>query len=77
MLPRLNKPLKRRIDERLVATFTKDGVELRGYRCRKRLFASWSQIAAVADSDTPIEVISDERLGRAAMQRINALFANT
>jgi len=56
-LTSLNRPIVRRLrreDLPLVVRITELGVEWRFYRCRRRRFATWEQIASLSGGDKPM-----------------------
>lgn len=63
----LRKPITRRIG-RLVVRISEQGVELRGYRRRKRRRATWAQIASLADADHPVVQLAENFEGRRLLE---------
>lgn len=72
-LTTLSRPIVRRLprqDLPLVVRITERGVELRFYRCRRRRFATWEQIASLAGDDQPLFRDSESAIGAQVLETL-------
>ena len=65
----LKRPLLRRIGS-LVVYITREGIELRGFKRRRRIRLTWEQIAALEPDRDTIQFICEERAGRRALDQL-------
>lgn len=67
----LIRPIRRRVG-RLVFKITQQGIEMRGYRCRRLHVVSWAQIASLSDSDCPVTRECENNAGSLELAKLNA-----
>ena len=70
-LTELDRPVTRR-NGRLVVRISKEGVEMRGYRCRTWHPVPWARVACLLDRSQPIIEEMETQIGLAKLREMRA-----